>query len=43
MKPIIPLKEIETEPILDLKATIADAEEEFPFMKNSKENLSENA
>ena len=43
MKNIIPLKEVETEPILELNATIADAVEELPFMKNSKENLSENA
>lgn len=43
MKPIIPLKEIETEEFLELNATIADAEEELPFMKNSEENLSKNA
>ena len=43
MKNIIPLKEIETEEFLELNATIADAVEELPFMKNSEENLSENA
>lgn len=37
MKNIIPLKEVETEPILELNATIADAVEELPFMKEKEE------
>ena len=37
MKNIIPLKEIETEEFLELNATIADAVEELPFMKENEE------
>lgn len=37
MEPIIPLKEVETEELLELKATIADAVEELPFMKENEE------
>ena len=37
MKQIIPLKEVETEEPLELNATIADAGEELPFMKEKEE------
>lgn len=38
-KKLIPLLEVqrETEPVLELNATIADAEEELPFMKENEE------